>query len=212
MILIGQFDSPFVRRVAITLTRYGMPYEHRPWSVFGDAEKIATYSPARRVPVLVLDDGEVLIESAVILDALDQMAGPDKALTPTDGAARRHVLKVCALASNLADKVVALVYERLLHEVTSPAWITRCEDQIHGLLDALEADRATSSATWWRGEGISQADITVGCVLRFLAEAQPSLFVPERWPLLAAHAARCEALPEFQAIQQPFFVTPPRTR
>ena len=63
MILIGQYDSPFVRRVGIALTLYGMAFEHRPWSVFGDTEKIRPYNPLVRVPTLVLDDGEVLIIS-----------------------------------------------------------------------------------------------------------------------------------------------------
>ena len=66
MILIGQFDSPFVRRVAIALELYGLAYEHRPWSTFGDADKIAPYNPLRRVPTLVLDDGESLIENATL--------------------------------------------------------------------------------------------------------------------------------------------------
>jgi glutathione S-transferase len=67
MILIGQYDSPFVRRVAIALRLYGIGFEHRPWSTFGDAEKIAPYNPLRRVPTLVLDGGEALIESTIIL-------------------------------------------------------------------------------------------------------------------------------------------------
>ncbi len=68
MILIGQYDSPFVRRVAIAMRLYGLAYEHRTWSTFGDAEKLAAFNPLRRVPTLVLDDGEVLIESFAILD------------------------------------------------------------------------------------------------------------------------------------------------
>ncbi len=76
MILIGQFDSPFVRRVAIAMRLYGLSFEHRPWSVFGDAEKIAHYNPLMRVPTLVLGTGEVLIESHAILDALDHLAPP----------------------------------------------------------------------------------------------------------------------------------------
>ena len=50
-------------RVAIALRLYGYAYEHRPWSTFGDADRIAPLNPLRRVPTLVLDDGEVLIES-----------------------------------------------------------------------------------------------------------------------------------------------------
>ncbi len=78
MIAIGQFDSPFVRRVAIALELYGLRYEHRPWSTLGDAELIAPYDPLRRVPILVLSDTESLIESAAILDYLDELAGHEK--------------------------------------------------------------------------------------------------------------------------------------
>src|SRR3954447_19363028 len=122
MILIGQFDAPFVRRVAIALQLYDLKYEHRPWSTFGDAELIAPYNPLRRVPTLVLSDTESLIESAAILDYLDELAGPGKALIAESGPARRQALKICALATGLNDKAVSLFYERALHEKTSPAW------------------------------------------------------------------------------------------
>src|SRR5260221_11577792 len=92
MILIGQYDSPCVRRVAIALRLYGLPFEHRPWSTFGDADKLATFNPLRRVPTLVLDGGEALIESTAILDYLDELVGPDKAMIAAKGAERRHQL------------------------------------------------------------------------------------------------------------------------
>ncbi len=63
MVLIGQYDSPFVRRVGIALHLQGMSWTHWPWSTFGDADRLATVNSLRRVPVLVLDDGELLIES-----------------------------------------------------------------------------------------------------------------------------------------------------
>src|SRR5882762_7838664 len=109
MILIGQFDSPFVRRVAIALRLYELPFEHQPWSTFGDADKLATYNPLRRVPTLVLHSGEVLIESTAILDYLDEWVGPGKAMIAARGPDRRHALKICALATGLADKAVACV-------------------------------------------------------------------------------------------------------
>ena len=92
MFLIGQYDSPFVRRVAIALRLYGLPFEHRPWSTFGDADKIAPYNPLRRVPTLVLDNGEALIESTAILDYLDELVGPDKAMIAARGAERRAAI------------------------------------------------------------------------------------------------------------------------
>src|SRR6201990_2523084 len=82
MFLIRQYDSPFVRRVAIAMRLYGIAYEHKPWSTFGEGDKIAPYNPLRRVPTLVLDDGESLLDSAAILDYLDELAGPAKALMP----------------------------------------------------------------------------------------------------------------------------------
>jgi len=64
--LIGQYDSPFVRRVASAMTLYEMPFEHRVWSVFRDAEKIVAFNSLRGKPTLVLPSGEVLVESAAI--------------------------------------------------------------------------------------------------------------------------------------------------
>src|SRR6201995_317752 len=142
MFLIGQYDSPFVRRVAIALRLYGLAFEHRPWSTFGDADKIAPYNPLRRVPTLVLDDGEVLIESTAILDHLDETVGPSRAMIAESGPRRREALKVCALATGLGDKAVSLVYERLLHREQSDVWMKRCEIQIAGVFDALETGRA----------------------------------------------------------------------
>jgi glutathione S-transferase len=204
MILIGQYDSPFVRRVAIALQLYGIAYEHRPWSTFGDADRIAPFNPLRRVPTLVLDDGEALIESGAMLDHLDELVGPSRAMIAESGAARRHALKVCALATGLADKAVSLVYERVLHEATSDQWIGRCRAQIGDVLGVLEASRAAVASRFWFGDAIGHPDIAVACALRFTREAHPGLFDERRWPALEAHAMTCEALPAFRTIAQPF--------
>ncbi|HLZ84377.1 MAG TPA: glutathione S-transferase family protein [Caulobacteraceae bacterium] len=209
MILIGHYDSPFVRRVAIALRLYDMPFEHRAWSVFGDAEKIAAFNPLRRVPTLVLDDGDVLIESAAILEALDEIAGEARALVPRRGAVRRRLLKVCALGAGMADKAVSLVYERVLHERATPMWIERCRSQMSSVLDVLEADRAAGAGPWWLGEALTHADIMIACALRFVSEAHPDVFDLAAWPALKAHSAACEAMAVFQAFQQPFFVSAP---
>jgi glutathione S-transferase len=208
MILIGQYDSPFVRRVAIALRLYDLPFEHRPWSTFGDAAKLAPLNPLRRVPTLVLDGGEVLIESTAILDYLDEMVGPDKAMIFARGEARRRALKVCALGSGLADKAVSLIYERMLRKDQLKLWVERCEAQISGVLAMLEKERAAVPTPYWFGKDIGHADIMVACALRFTSEAHPALFDAARYPALAAHAARCEALPPFQEIVQP--LAPPK--
>ena len=207
MILIGQYDSPFVRRVAIALRLYELPFEHRPWSTFGDAEKIAPFNPLRRVPTLVLDGGEALIESTAILDYLDEVIGPDKAMIADSGPERRQVLKICALATGLGDKAVSLLYERVLRKDELKLWVERCEAQIGGVLDALEKERAAVASPYWFGTSIGHADIAVACVLRFTGEAHPGLLGAARYPALSAHAAACEALPPFREIVQP--LSPP---
>jgi glutathione S-transferase len=209
VILIGQYDSPFVRRVALALRFYDLAFEHRPWSTFSDAEAIARHNPLRRVPTLLLDDGEALIESGAILDHLDERVGPARALIPRSGAARRHQLRICGLATGLADKAVSLVYERVLRAEPLPLWVARCEAQITDVLAVLEAERVALASTWWFGDTIGHADIAVACALRFTCEAHPQLFDAARTPALAAHGARCEALPPFQDIVQP--LAPPKS-
>jgi len=203
VILIGQYDSPFVRRVGIALRLYGMAFEHRPWSTFGDAELLARFNPLTRVPTLVIDGGETLVDSGTILDHLDELAG-DRALIARSGPARRQALKVCALGTGLADKAVALFYERALHEQQSALWAERCRTQVNATLDALEADRAARPTPFWFGDAIGHADIAVACALRFTREAHPGLLDDVRTPALAAHAARCEAMDVFREIAQPF--------
>ena len=203
MILIGQFDSPFVRRVAIAMDLYQIAFEHRPWSTFGDAELLAPFNPLLRVPALVLDDGEVLIDSFAILDWLDERVGPGRALIASSGPERRAALKICALATGLADKAVSLLYERILHKETSRIWIDRCHTQLAGVLEALDADRGSKQSTYWFGETIGHADIAAACAIRFAREAHPGLFDPRRWPAMQRHTELCEAQASFRRIVQP---------
>jgi glutathione S-transferase len=202
MILIGQYDSAFVRRVAIAMRLYGLPFEHRPWSTFGDGDKIAPFNPLRRVPTLVCEDGEALVESAAILDYLDDLVGPDKALIPARGEARRRQMRICALSMGLGDKAVSLLYERVLRKEALKLWVERCEAQIGGVFALLEKERAAVKTPYWFGERIGHADIAVACVLRLTGEAHPGLFDATRYPALTAHAAACEALPPFKEIVQ----------
>ena len=92
MILIGQYDSPFVRRVGIALTLYRQHFRQEPWSVFGDADRIRPHNPLTRVPTLVLADGESLIDSHMILDHLDSLVPAADRLFPTTEPDRRRAL------------------------------------------------------------------------------------------------------------------------
>jgi glutathione S-transferase len=154
------------------------------------------------VPTLVLDSGEALIESFAILDYLDELVSPEKAMLSAKGPERRRQLRICALATGLADKAVSLIYERVLRTDQLKLWVERCEAQIGGVLAVLEKERAAVPAPWWFGERIGHVDIAVACALRFTGEAHPTLF-DARYPALKAHAEACEALPPFKEIVQP---------
>ena len=204
MILIGQYDSPFVRRVGIAMTFYNVGFEHKPWSTFGDADKIRPYNPLTRVPTLVLDDGEVLQDSHLIIDYLDNSVGPTKALYPRDEPARHKALRISALACGMADKAVALFYEKRLHDKTSDTWIARCTAQITGALSRLDQERGKLNTPFWNGAAMGHTDIAVACCYRFATEAHAGLLKKSDYPTLTATCEKLEAQPVFQKIAQAF--------
>ncbi len=204
MILIGQYDSPFVRRVGIALTLYDIGFEQWPWSIFGDAEKLQAYNPLIRVPTVVLDNGEALIESHIILDYLDSLVAPERRMFPGMEPARHQALRIAALATGLGDKAVSLFYEKRLHKEVSDVWVARCRSQIGSVLSVLEKERGSGQSHYWFGTEIGHADIAVACVLRFLRDVHRDLFIAGDYPALDRHAERMETLPAFKTISQAF--------
>lgn len=205
MILIGMFDSPFVRRVAVSMDALGMPFEHRNWSVGRDFDRIRAYNPLGRVPTLVLDDGEALIESALILDRLDQQVGSARALLPPAGDARRKVQHFIALATGAVDKGIHLVIERVFKPADKqhPPWIERCRAQVRGALSALDALCAKAGdGAWLLGDSITQADITLTCFVTYLRDALPETLA--QYPALRARVEACESRPLFRHRYMPF--------
>jgi len=210
MILIGMFDSPYVRRVAVTMHHYALPFEHRDWSVGRDFEQIRRFNPLGRVPTLVLDDDTVLVDSAAILDHLDEIAGPERALLPSAGPVRRAALQTMALATGAADKGVLQIYETVFRptEKRHAPWVERCRTQVGAALEALERQSVARGDSWLVASGVTQADVTVGCVLGFLKGALGVNRDTLDYPALARFAARCEGLPAFQAAPFPGFGAP----
>src|SRR5437762_8768384 len=107
MTLVGQYDSPYTRRVAISLGLLGFEFDHDTRSVFGDFDSMRTTNPLGRIPSLILAGGAVLIDSMAILDWIDQQVGPERALLPASDPARRDALQRIALATGAIDKVMA---------------------------------------------------------------------------------------------------------
>ncbi len=198
MILIGQYDSPFVRRVAVTLHHYHMPFTRKPLSVFGDKKEVQAINPLLRVPILILEDGEVLVDSHAILDHLDEMAGPARAMTPAHGADRRKVKQACALSTGISDKTVALYFERHFHEPeqVSGNLDKRLSSQIKAALERLEHDCGTP---WFFDNKMTQADVTIGCMISHVKLRLPEFFPADKYPKLHALARHCEMREEFDA-------------
>jgi glutathione S-transferase len=193
MILVGQYDSPFVRRVAISLKLLGFAYEHDTRSVFGDFDSMLKTNPLGRIPTLVLDDGRSLIDSAAILDWLDETVGPQRALLAPSGAARVDALQRIALATGTIDKIGAANYERMIRPSLYrwPQWTERLLKQCRGGLEAL--DRLD-----WDGGKIGQAEITTGCMLFYIRVTDPAIMPEGLYPALDKLAARLGAMPEFR--------------
>lgn len=208
MILVGQYDSPVTRRVAVALHHYGMPFTRDTRSIFGDAQAVAKISPLTRIPALVLDDGEVLIDSAAILDHLDEQAG-DAALIPGSGSARRHVLQMTALAQGTLEKVAAVVYERHFHspEHRSAAWLDRCLRQARAGLDELSRRLAAPYAC---GPTLTHADVMITTLIWYMQDRMGDVLSHTAHADLISLAERCESLPAFRAAALSDFEKMPR--
>ncbi len=193
MILIGRNMSPFVRRTAASLNLLGLHYVQRPFSTAQNGEEIRSFNPLGRVPALVMEDGEVLVDSVAILDALDDLAGPDRALVPPSGAARRSVLRAVALGVGATEKVVGAYYEARRPEAVR--WAEAQAKQVAQAQAAFAAlDRLAESGGWLCGESLSLADVTAVTGLDFADMVLPEL-AAGRFPALAALRDRANAIP-----------------
>lgn len=197
MLLIGRDLSPFVRRCAVSLAVLEIPVERAAYATTTDGDKIRKYNPLGRVPALQLDDGDVLIDSAAILDWLDEEVGPERALLPAKGKERRAALCVIALAVGAAEKAINAIYERNSRpeEKWHAPWQEKVEAQAAAGFAALDA--AFEGRDWFDGQRMRQADITTACCYDFVNFMRPELANPERFPNLARLNAQCQSLPAF---------------
>jgi glutathione S-transferase len=206
--LVGMYDSPYVRRVAVSMEQLGVAFDHLNWSVGKDQAQLRTINPLGRVPVLLLPSGETLIESSMILDYLDEQAGPDRRLLPAAGAPRRLVQDWLALITGTLDKGIQIAYDRIFKpaEKQHEPWLQRCREQTAGGLRELDRRCAErGQAAWLCGDAISQADIALACFVTYLHDSVQVDLDP--MPHLRARVARLEALPLFAKYYLPF--TPP---
>ena len=200
MELIGMLDSPFVRRVAVTAQFLGIPYEHNPLSIFKGYDEFRKINPLVKVPTLICDDGQMLVDSTLIIDYLQSLSDTDKKLMPQSGTEYIRALQIIGVSLVAMEKVVQLIYERLHRpkEVQHKPWITRLDQQLRGALNQMEAS-AGDGSSWFFGDEIMQADITAAIAWCFVRHAAPRRISADDYPGLVAFSARAEALPQFVA-------------
>ena len=198
--LLGLYDSPFVRRVAVTMAHYGIPFEHLSLSVFRHMDAMRPLNPLFKVPMLTLPDGEKIYESAYILDYLDEQAATHgiEPLTPRSGATRRRIQQLMALAMVATEKAVAIEYERKRPpELTWPDWAARLRGQ---MLQALAMLEAQLSNDWFVGNRVTQADISTVAGISFIRFVLPHEWPAGAYPALERLVERLEASPAFKAV------------
>ena len=198
MVLVGQLDSPFVRRVAATMTQYGLSFDRHSLSVFGDREEVMRLNPLGKVPALVLDGGETLIESAIIIDFLDDLAGEEIALTPRSGSRRRFILRIAAIAAGISERAVQIRSETVRRPLNlqNPEFVDSYLASIRTSLDFLER---TVEGNWCCGEGPTHADFALTAGLGHLTARVEEFADISAWPKLAAVQEEGEKLEAFRA-------------
>ena len=199
MQLIGYMDSPYVRRVGVTAQFLGIPYEHRELSIFREYDEFRKINPLVKVPTLICDDGQVLVDSTLIIDYLESLAGGAR-LMPADEGNYIRALNVIGTALIAMEKVVQMIYE-LKHrpeEVRHQPWIDRIQQQLVEAVVILEQSVGDGSG-WLFDDEITQADISTAITWRFIQLHFPELTTEADFPGLVQYSARAEALPEFVA-------------
>jgi glutathione S-transferase len=202
MQLIGMLDSPYVRRVAITLQLLGLPFEHRSVSVFRGFDEFSRINPVVKAPTLVCDDGGVLMDSTLIIDYAEALARDrdpaSRSLMPRAIAERQRTLQLIGLALAACEKSVQIVYERSLRppEKQHAPWVTRVRGQLAAALAELDAALARQPLAC-TSASIDQAGVTSAVTWFFVRALVPELANAADHPALQAHSEQAERLAEF---------------
>jgi glutathione S-transferase len=195
MRLIGMLDSPYVRRVAVSLKVLGLPFTHEPVSVFRHFDQFTAINPVVKAPTLVTHEGTVLMDSTLILNHVERIVG--RSLMPAETPAYTLALRQIGLALAASDKCVAIVYERNQRpeEKRYQPWMDRVGGQMLAALRELERE---VSDDWFAGDNVMQPEITTAIGWRFIQHMLPELVPADDFPQLVALSARAEKRPAFR--------------
>ena len=198
MRLIGMMDSPYVRRVAISLKLMELPFQHDQISVFRQYDTFARTNPVVKAPTLVTDDGVVLMDSSLILEYLERVVVPERSLMPKDLRQYARVQHIIGVALAACEKAVQLHYERTLRpaEKQHQPWSDRVQQQLLAACGLLNQDLGTGDQ-WLCGERPMQADVSAAVTWRFIQHVASDVVTPAAFRAIARFSERAEALSPF---------------
>ena len=186
MKLIGSLTSPYVRKVRVVMAEKKLDYQFVLDDVWAPDSPIATSNPLGKVPCLVMEGGEAIFDSRVIVEYLDTLSPVGK-LIPSQGRERVEVKTWEALADGMSDagilaRMESVWVERLVGQ-RSQAWIDRQMGKVDASLKAMA--RGLAEKPYCSGIHLSLSDISVGCALGWLDFRYPELTWRIRHPNLA---------------------------
>jgi glutathione S-transferase len=197
MKLIGMLDSPYVRRVAVSLQVMGITFEHQSLSVFRGYAEFARINPVVKAPTLLFGDGEVLMDSTLILQYAEALS-PARSLVPKALPELRRDLRILGLSLAACEKAVQIVYE---HNIRPPEklhqpWIDRVTEQLLFACGALEHELAQAPSV---SSTATQGGLTTAVNWKFIQEMVGEVVLAADYPVLSALSAQAEVQPEFMA-------------
>jgi glutathione S-transferase len=202
MRLVGTYVSPYARRVAAALVSREIDYEHEDLNGYANPARARELNPVGKVPVLVLDDGERLIDSGAILDHLNEVFGAQRALVPASGLARRAALRVSSIAITVCEQVTAHHFEeRRPGECAQTELLQRYRLQITGGLKALDAACGPNGPI--RTDPLDISTISAVVAFEYASRWYPALDGASQAPALARTVAALANEPAFARTRPP---------
>ena len=168
MKLIGSLTSPYVRKVRVVMAEKKLDFQLVLADVWS-TDDILKSNPLGKVPCLVMEGGEAVFDSRVIVEYLDTLSPVGK-LIPASSRERIEVRTWEALADGLLDACILARLEATWSGRTaaqrSQVWIDRQMSRVNGAI--LSISQGLGEKPWCTGNHFTLADVAVGCALGYL--------------------------------------------
>jgi len=202
MKLIGSVTSPYVRKVRIVMAEKKLDYQFLLEDVWAENSGISASNPLGKVPCLIMEGGDAIFDSRVIVEYLDALSPVGK-LIPAPGRERAEVKTWEALADGVMDAALLARLEATWDgrsaDQRSAAWIARQMQKIDRALDAMS--RSLAEKVYCSGVHFSLSDVAVGCALGYLDFRFPEIVWRQRHPNLAKLQDKLALRPSFIEIK-----------